>query len=457
MIKYLTTFQTEAAYNTFLASNDCPYINISHIVATDENKYYKESSVLQNTPFTITVDHLTSGNTIGLTFQVNKTNGSTIQTYCKYKINNGTWQTYYYNLTPNDDFVQIPNVDIEEGDVIQIINKSNICRNFFIYQNDGEISCTVSGNIMSIVWGDDYVYAPACKVPYPNTTHSDYRHNGYEILHFSDIIYDHKLTDAGDLWLPTKNLGIYIFDSMFNECSNLIDAPDINAKYLPKGACKNMFKSCSSLTTMPTILAETLEESAMDYMFGDCSSLVTTTQLHIKKIIVGGMNWIFSNCTSLVTAPIWNEDIEVVDLTNNYNWFDFTFAGCSSLEDVSTWNLRFNSISAYNSQTGHCMFAGCTSVENSPLWGLTYESSDEITLETMYEEPWGGSISAVDTIYLLMTKGKINGGSHWEALTQGGTVYVQSGSEYLSGGSLSGTTPCNLQGWTVAEYVPANN
>ena len=75
----------------------------------------------------------------------------------------------------------------------------------------------------------------------------------------------------------------------------------------------------------------------------------------------------------------------------------------------------------------------------------------------MYEDPWGQGYPPVATIYLLMTKGKINGGSHWESLQSGGTVYVQSGSEYLSGGSLEGQTPCNLQGWTVAEYVPANN
>ena len=456
MIKYLTTFQTEAAYNTFLASNDCPYINVSHIVAIDENRYYKESSVLQNTPFTITLLQKEEWvDNPHVTFNVNRTNGATIPTYCKYKINNGPWKTYNYNLTPDNQYIDLPDSTLQVGDSIQIINKSNICHAFFVYQ--GGYTFKISGNIMSTVWGDDYVYAPANKVPYPGTTHSDDRHNGYEILHFSSIISDNTLTDAGDLWLPTKNLGIYIFDTMFEGCSSLTDVPDINAKYLPKGACKNMFKSCSSLTTMPTILAETLEEEAIDYMFDGCSSLVTTTQLHIKKIIGGGINWIFNNCTSLVTAPVWNEDIEVVDMTYNYNWFDFTFAGCSSLEDVSTWNLRFNSISAYNNITGHCMYAGCTSLTNSPYWALTYESSDEVSLETMYEDPWGQGYPPVATIYLLMTKGKINGSSHWESLQSGGTVYVQSGSEYLSGGSLEGQTPCNLQGWTVAEYVPANN
>ena len=244
MIRYLTTFQTEAAYNTFLASNDCPYINVSHIVAIDENRYYKESSVLQNTPFTITLLSKEEwADNPHVTFYVNKTNGDTIPTYCKYKINNGPWKTYNYNLTPDNEYIDLPDSTLQVGDSIQIINKSNICNRFFVYQDNG-YTFKISGNIMSTVWGDDYVYAPANKVPYPGTTHSDYRHNGYEILHFSSIIAGNILTDAGDLWLPTKNLGIYIFDSMFDGCSSLTDAPDINAKYLPKEEYDVMISAC---------------------------------------------------------------------------------------------------------------------------------------------------------------------------------------------------------------------
>ena len=58
MIKYLTTFNDETEYNEFLSSLACPYINVSYISQTGENKYYKESSALQLQPFTIHVDEL---------------------------------------------------------------------------------------------------------------------------------------------------------------------------------------------------------------------------------------------------------------------------------------------------------------------------------------------------------------------------------------------------------------
>ena len=60
---------------------------------------------------------------------------------------------------------------------------------------------------------------------------------------------------------------------MFYNCSNLTDAPLINATTLGYQCCYYMFCNCISLTQAPDLLAETLTSYCYYYMFKGCSNL----------------------------------------------------------------------------------------------------------------------------------------------------------------------------------------
>lgn len=456
--KYLTTFQDVTAYNNFINSNECPLVNVSYITSTDEVKYYKEDSAQQLVPFTLHIDELPDSQQVEFCFFTSVVEQDSIPNVFKYKLNNNDWVSIDMPITT--DKMKETGIMLSEGDTIQIMYKTNSFNEIFWWRDlygIYDLRYTVSGNIMSLVWGEDFAYAPANKLPISVPT---YRDGALEenIKFFSMFSGGgtNGVVDASNLWLPTNNLPEGIFSYMFNDLgAYLTAAPDIKAKYLPHNACLSMFNRCIVLEDMPNIYAETVEEGALDGMFSECTSLVNTTQLHIKKIHTNFGNHMFEGCTSLVTAPVWNEDIELYNMNYNYDWFDYVFAGCSALEDASTWNLRFNNINAYNGVFFHVGFSDCTSLVTGPIFGLTYETSDGIELDNIWTNPWDGSIVApVTTIYALMTKGEMRG--DWSNLSSGGTIYVSAGSEYLSGGSLYGQLPFGLgSGWTVAEYQQA--
>lgn len=476
-IKYLTKFNTETEYNEFLNSPECGYVNVSYVQETDENKYYKETHSLQVKPFTMEIlqqcendrleniswwipwDYIITYNVIRNGEQIYTNTFSSMNSPADMRLPNGEcYETgdkieviiECSNGTPNSPFIQGAWFNTADGTNYKDRYPDNPDDPNI---NPDSLKIKISGNIMSI-YTDDYIYATPSYINYNYQT--PYGEMGIQVPGlFGDTYY---LQDASELYLPTRGLVPYCYLRMFNRARRLQYGPDIKAKYLPTNACLGMFNGCTSLTDMPLILAETVEEGALDGMFQDCTSLVNTTQLHIKKIYTSFGNWMFSGCSSLVTAPVWNEDVELINMTYNYNWLDWAFGGCSSLEDMSTWNIRFNRIDAYNGVLCHCAFAGCPSLTNTPYWGLTYNASDNVYLETMYEDPWGLGYPPVDTIYFLFTTGQIDGpAERFGSLAQTGTIYLKTGSRYLPDGDLYGQLPCNLPtGWAVAEYVEPN-
>ena len=457
--KFLTKFNTEAEYNEFLNSNLCPYINVSYIQATDENKYYKEEDALMMQPFTLHIDRLSNGNSVPLCFivQQDPTN-SGVQSYCRYKINNNNWETFTFTFN-NDNWKGDDNRQLYEGDTVQIICKTNSFVAITASREKYDLQCSISGNIMSLFWGDDYIYAPANKLPFPLIP---YNASGTKIdyIHIDNLIEGTQyLIDASDLWLPTKNLPEGIFREMFKDYTDLTAGPDIKAKYLPKNACNSMFAGCASLTDMPNILAETTEANSLDSMFSGCTSLVNTTQLHIKDIIgAPSMNFMFTYCTSLVTAPIWDEDVIFNYNIDDYYWDNmvYIFDNCSSLVDASPFYIRANDIHIFE-QGFSGVVRACSSLQYTIRFGTSSNPAPDrdFTLTTYFPDT---SLVSNAKLYLLMTTGAITVSDADPSLwANGGTVYVLPGSRYLPGGDLYGQLPTNLpSNWTVAEYVEPN-
>ena len=66
---------------------------------------------------------------------------------------------------------------------------------------------------------------------------------------------------------------------MFNDCTSLINAPELPATTLAVSCYYNMFNGCTSLTTAPVLPATTLVSSCYYKMFNGCTSLSSVTCL----------------------------------------------------------------------------------------------------------------------------------------------------------------------------------
>lgn len=224
------------------------------------------------------------------------------------------------------------------------------------------VNARVEGNIMSLVYGDEFI---------GKTTFSNDRQ--FMTL-FSDAT---GLTSAENLIMPATTLAMgcytemfagctslttapklpattlanYCYQSMFNGCTSLTVAPQLSATTLAERCCSNMFRGCTSLTVAPALTATTLAIYCYDNMFSNCTSLTTASELPATTLANACYYNMFSGCTSLTTAP----ELPTTTLANMC--YEGMFRGCTSLTTAPA--LPATTLAQY------CywqMFQGCTSL-----------------------------------------------------------------------------------------------
>jgi hypothetical protein len=123
----------------------------------------------------------------------------------------------------------------------------------------------VSGNIMSLLYGDEFANQEA----FP----SDSMYN------FCNLFRNNKLTSARNLILPTTTLVDSCYREMFQGCTLLTTAPELPATTLVNGCYCYMFRGCTLLTTAPKLPATTVADYCYNGMFWGCTSLNTALVL----------------------------------------------------------------------------------------------------------------------------------------------------------------------------------
>ena len=187
-------------------------------------------------------------------------------------------------------------------------------------------SHNVGGNIMSLLYGDNYV------------SQTELPAVGYNLINL--FKNNTTLISASHLYLPaTVTIGCY--QGMFHGCTSLTTPPALPATTLAPSCYGTMFYGCTSLTTAPVLPATTLAyaNSCYSSMFSRCTALTTAPTLPATTLAYGCYEWMFDGCTSLTTAPA----LPATTLVNEC--YRQMFSGCTSLNSITTYA---NDISATN-------------------------------------------------------------------------------------------------------------
>lgn len=121
----------------------------------------------------------------------------------------------------------------------------------------------VYGNIMSLVYGDDFIGKTKWERSYSVSPAT------YPIGFFDES----DIQSAKNLVLPATSLSSGAYECMFLNCTKLTTPPKLISKNLSSRCYWSMFEGCSSLTSAPELPATTLTDYCYTGMFGGCTSL----------------------------------------------------------------------------------------------------------------------------------------------------------------------------------------
>lgn len=172
-------------------------------------------------------------------------------------VNEGQWQTMTGNTGNSGTVIDL--VTVQAGDKIWVRGVNTALHSGQQHSLTNSFGMTgkynVYGNLLSIIYGDNYD-----------------SYNTYGVPYGLSHLFDSNLVSAENLIIPyptDKN----VFNSMFNGCSSLTKAPALPATTLTEGCYARMFEHCTSLETAPVLPATSLPKQCYDIMFSGCTSL----------------------------------------------------------------------------------------------------------------------------------------------------------------------------------------
>ena len=317
LLNHINTYQSEADYKNDKSKN---FPNVSYIVENDNVLFVKEKTDYSN-------DYLTF---VALEDSTFKLTSNTVN----YSLDDGQTWTALASGTASPT-VTAGNKIMWKGELTP--NSSNGIGKFSATAN-----FNVQGNIMSLLFGDDF------------TNKTDLTGKNYA---FYNLFYQNtNIKSAKNLILPATTLVDWCYASMFNGCTNLVNAPVLPATTLANSCYSRMFNGCTSLTTAPVLPAETLANSCYASMFQGCNKLTTAPELPATTLATECYSYMFSGCRSLVTAP----ELPVTTLADYcYNGM---FEVCTNLVNAPVLPATTLANSCY-----YNMFRGCTSLTTAPV------------------------------------------------------------------------------------------
>ncbi len=180
-----------------------------------------------------------------------------------YRINGGSWTSIIAGseVTINVNAEDV--VEFKGNNQTYATDKSN-----YSGFDGGTASFIISGNIMSLIYGDNFVGQTTMEGTY----------------NFCSLFKQSKAVSAENLILPALTLTADCYRAMFSLCETLRNAPALPATTLATECYWYMFECCA-ITKAPDLLATNLVSKCYGHMFVGCSNLN-----YIKCLATSGIN-----------------------------------------------------------------------------------------------------------------------------------------------------------------------
>ena len=207
----------------------------------------------------------------------------------------------------------------------------------------GKAEHIVYGNIMSLLYGDDF----ASQTAFPEGSTYAF---GY-LFHS-----DRHLVSIENLMLPATTLAYGCYYGMFVWCSSISSpTPELPATELEGSCYMYMYYNCEALPEAPELPATTLAPKCYYRMFNECFVLTTAPELPATNLAYRCYAYMFQGCSSLTTAP------ELPATTLAEQCYQSMFRGCSSLTTAPELPATNLAPSCYTE-----MFYGCELLTSAP-------------------------------------------------------------------------------------------
>ena len=347
MGKYLTLFDTHSSYEEYIDGPDAILPNVSY--CKDEGNVHFNPYVHDYSKDYLTTVARENGT---ISFNIWKNMGTDYITSISYSTDGGeTWVTTQNQNDKSENLV----IDVNVNEDDRVLWKGTAQQTGYYDGDDyadyvgsffsSTAEFDVEGNIMSLLYGDNFI------------GEVELEYSGQFACLFRD--YDEEkecfVVSAENLVLPATILAEGCYRFMFQSCTNLTTAPELNAITLAEGCYGYMFADCTSLTTAPELPATTLADSCYEGMFLNCASLTTAPALPATTLTSGCYQYMFKGCTSLATAP------ELPATTLASGCYSTMFRGCTSLTTAPALPATTLTARCYN-----YMFQDCTSLTAAP-------------------------------------------------------------------------------------------
>lgn len=188
----------------------------------------------------------------------------------------------------------------------------------------------VEGNILSLLYGDDFESETDC---------------GGKMYTFHHLFSGCTgLASAENLSLVSDKIEYCGYEYMFLLCTNLTIAPQLPATTLDTGCYAHMFQGCRKLVIAPSLPAIRLKNDCYRSMFKECTSLTSAPVLSVANLsnVYGCYQEMFYNCTSLKNIKCLATNLGGIDSHGNtYGWVDLianggTFTKAARMTDWPT-------------------------------------------------------------------------------------------------------------------------
>lgn len=155
--------------------------------------------------------------------------------------------------------------------------------------------------------------------------------------------------------LPATTLTKNCYASIFKGCTGLLRTPNMANATLADGCYANMFENCTELMFADDLPSTTVKPNCYREMFKGCKNLQKATSLPATSLsgADGCYQGMFQGCTSLKVAPELNANVLAVECYKDM------FNGCDNLVSVSELPAKYLTANCYEG-----MFSGCKKLAN---------------------------------------------------------------------------------------------